>query len=57
MSFESGRQNHVFLGFFGCSFVIMKVKFLLAECLKAFQNEEVELFVALSHCLIECFLF
>lgn len=45
-----------FQGFFGCSFVIMEVEFLLAECLKAIQNEEVELFVALSHCLIECFL-
>lgn len=56
VSFESGKQKYVFSGFFGCCFVIMQVKFLLAECLKAIQNEEVELFVALSHCLIECFL-
>lgn len=57
VSFENGRQKYVFLGvFFGCSFAIMQVEFLLAECLKAIQNEEVELFVALSHCLIECFL-
>lgn len=56
MSFESGQQKYVFSGFFGCCFMVMQVKFLLAECLKAIQNEEVELFVALSHCLIECFL-
>lgn len=56
VSFKRGRQKYVIFGVFGCCFVIMQVKFLLAKCLKAIQNEEVELFVALSHCLIECFL-
>lgn len=50
------NKNTYFRVFFGCCFMVMQVKFLLAECLKAIQNEEVELFVALSHCLIECFL-